>query len=555
MTRRLVRGGLSSALTLLLLQVVSTAPAQTTSPGQVNYQEVATAGLDSYTNSPSSSMISWFNSHFFRMAVYSPYFDTRTSWYPNGLVYKDLYGIPVGSTMASQHPEWILHDPSGNKLYIPWGCGNGSCAQYAGDIANPAFRAQWISDAGAMYNKGYRGFWLDDVNMQFQVSDGNGNSVAPIDYNTGTTMNWTAWRNYIAQFTQQIRQAFPSADISHNVIWFVSPNGGAPGTDPAIQQEIKSANVVNLERGIASDTGLGGGTGPWSVYAEMSFIDTVHGLGAGVTLEEYNVDAPTELYGLASYFMISNGNDRIGDGTTTPSNWWSGYSVNLGAALGARTYSSGVYRRNFAGGIVFLGEPGLATQTISVPAGYTTLSGQAVTSISLGGSQGVILLGNSSLLTPSSPASPSGTVTSYVSDLTPQFVFNSWGTMQKDLSIGGNPITLNGTKYANGLGVHAYSELHYNMAGKCTAFTAITGADDEMPAGAAWLYFQVWADGWPLYSGPFLTGGAPAVPININVTGHQWLSLVVTNGILWAPAPAVPNDHADWANAQLTCAQ
>ena len=114
------------------------------------------------------------------------------------------------------------------------------------------------------------------------------------------------------------------------MIWYTAPNGAAPGADPAIQQEIKSANVINLERGIATDTGLGGGTGPWSVYAEMSFIDTVHKPGAAVTLEEYDVDAPTQLYGLASYFMISNGTDRIGDGTTTPDNWWSGYSLILG---------------------------------------------------------------------------------------------------------------------------------------------------------------------------------------------------------------------------------
>ena len=67
------------------------------------------------------------------------------------------------------------------------------------------------------------------------------------------------------------------------------------------------------------------------------------------------------------------------------------------------------------------------------------------------------------------------------------------------------------------------------------------------------LYFQVWADGWPLYSGPVLTSGAPAVPINVNVSGYQWLSLVVTNGTYMAQAWQVPCDHADWANAQLTC--
>jgi NPCBM/NEW2 domain/Hypothetical glycosyl hydrolase family 15 len=535
-----------------LLLAVSAAPAQTSDPGHVNYQEMATPSLDQYTDSPSASMISWFDTHFFRMGVYSTYFDTRTSWYPNGLVYKDLYGIPVGSAMASENPQWILHDANGNYLYIPWGCSNGTCAQYAADITNPAFRAQWINAAGTMLYKGYKGLWIDDVNMEFNVSDGNGNLVAPIDSTTGAVMTWSAWRNYVAMFTKQIREDFPVAEISHNAIWYTSPNGGAPGTDPAIQQEIKAANVFNMERGIATDPNVTGGTGAYSVYAAMDFIDIVHSLGVAVTFEEYDVDATSEQYGLASYFMVSNGTDRIGDGTATPVNWWSGYSTDLGAALGPRVYSNGVFQRNFVNGIVLVGEPGLAAQTINLPAAFTTLEGQTVTSVSLTGSQGIILLGNGAAVPNNLNAAPA-TVTTYLSSLTPQYAFQSFGTLQDNLSVGGNPISLDGVKYAEGLGTHAYSDINYYMAGKCSKFTAVTGVDDEMPPGLGSLYFQVWADGWPLYSGPVLTSGSPAVPISLNVSGYQWLSLVVTNGIYMAQAWQVPCDHADWANAQLTC--
>lgn len=550
MTRRHA-GGLIPAAILFL--AASTGTAQTSNSGHVNYQALANPGLDQYTDSPSSSMISWFNTNFFRMGVFSPYFDTRTSWYPNGLVYRDLYGIPVGSALASQHPEWILHDPYGNYLYIPWGCNGSSCAQYAGDVANPAFRAQWIASASSQMANGYRGFWLDDVNMEFRVSDANGNQLPPIDYNTGAPMTWTAWRNYIAQFTQQIRHAFPNADISHNVIWFSTPNGAAPGMDPAIQQEIQAATVVNLERGIATDPGLTGGTAMWSVYSEMAYIDVVHSLGIGTTLEEYDVDAPTAQYGLASYYMISNGNDRIGDGSTTPDNWWSGYNVDLGTDLGPRTYSNGVFQRNFTGGMVLLGEPGLTAQTINLPGTFTTLDGQTVNSVTLTGRQGIVLLGSGA--TTAAPGSAAPTVTSYVSDLTPNYVFQSYGTLQKDLSVGGNVLSIAGTQYAKGLGTHAYSEIHYSMGGKCSQFTATTGIDDEMPAGEGWVYFQVWADGWPLYSGPPQISGSPGASVSVDVTGFQSLSLVVTNGIFDAPAYAVLFDHSDWANAQLTCLQ
>ena len=37
-------------------------------------------------------------------------------------------------------------------------------------------------------NNGYQGMWIDDVNMPFNVSDGNGYLMAPTDFNTGTTM-------------------------------------------------------------------------------------------------------------------------------------------------------------------------------------------------------------------------------------------------------------------------------------------------------------------------------------------------------------------------------
>jgi hypothetical protein len=328
-----------------------------------------------------------------RMGVFTPYFDTKTSWYPNALVYIDLYAIYPGTDVYSQHPEWILHDQNGNQLYIPWGCSGGNCPQFAGDIANPAFRAWWISNAQSIVNRGvYQGIWIDDVNTNFEVSDGWGNLAAPIDFNTGEPMTWAAWRSYIAQFTTQIRQSFPNNELIENAVWSAGP-AGAGEADPSIQQQIQSANNINLERGIATDPGLTGGTGEFSVYALFNYVDRVHALGVDVTYEQYQVDATQQQYGLAGYFMTSNGNDRIGDMTTTPDNWWAGYSVDLGAPLGPRTYTNGVFKRNFANGIVLLGEPGLGTQTIDLPGAYTTIDGDSVTSVTLSGSQGIILVG------------------------------------------------------------------------------------------------------------------------------------------------------------------
>ena len=361
--------------------------------GHANYLEYTNGAFNSYTDSPSPAQQQWFQIHFASMVVYSPYFDTRTSWFPKAYFYQNLYAIAAGSWAQNNHPEWILHDQYGNWLYIPYNCGGGTCPRYAGDIANPAFRAWWISQASTAFAGGhYPGMFIDDVNMEFRVSDGWGNQVAPIDSNTGQLMTYDAWRFYVAIFTEQIRAAFPSARIIENSLWFAGP-AGVQDADPYVQRQIATASVINIERGVANDGGLTGGTGFWSVYSLFNYIDRLHAAGKSVNFQEYGLDPAGQQYGLASYFLISNGADTLGDNSTTPYYWFNGYDVNLGPALGPRTYNNGVFQRNFAGGIVLMGEPGLATQSIPLPGWLQMLDGTWVNSVSLSAYQGIILRG------------------------------------------------------------------------------------------------------------------------------------------------------------------
>ena len=147
--------------------------------------------------------------HYDRALVYSPSFDTRTSWFPRGWVYYDSYAIYRGGSTATEHPEWILRDSSGNRLYIPYECSGGTCTQYAGDIGSSEFRQHIIGEIRAKLNSaapsgGYKGVFVDDVNMDFRVGDGNGTSVRPIDPRTGAPMTLADWRRYFAEFMEEI---------------------------------------------------------------------------------------------------------------------------------------------------------------------------------------------------------------------------------------------------------------------------------------------------------------------------------------------------------------
>src|SRR5262249_26580034 len=135
------------------------------SAGTVRLMKTAGASFDSYTRNPSPAMQAWLRDHYARLLAHTPYFDSRLAWYPNAWFYQDLYALYPGDARTTQHPDWILRDAAGAPFYIPYACAGGTCPQYAGDPGNPAFRADWIARAHAAAAKGYRGIFVDDVNL------------------------------------------------------------------------------------------------------------------------------------------------------------------------------------------------------------------------------------------------------------------------------------------------------------------------------------------------------------------------------------------------------
>ncbi len=388
-----------------------------TSAGNVRFIRQATSSLDPYTSSTTTTQQQWFQTHFYRMTVYSPYFDDKLSWYPNGDFYKDLYAIYVNDALATQHPEWILKDANGNKLYIPWGCSGGTCPQYAADVSSAAFRQWWINEANTHASLGYHGIFVDDVNMEFRVGDGNGNFVNPIDPNTGALMTYDNWRRYVAEFCEAIRSAFPSLEIIHNSLWYAdSWNDG----DTYVQRQIAAGTYQNIEFGV-NDGGLTGGTGSWSLNSLLTHIDHVHATGRSVIIAGVPVNATGEEYALANSFAVSDGADMIGSVDITPDNWWTGYDTVLGSPSGARAIWNNLIRRDFSGGMVLVNPPQSGTVSVTLPKSYRRIDGTTVSSVTLSASQGAVLIDPNptqpdttapsvSITWPTAGASVSGTV-------------------------------------------------------------------------------------------------------------------------------------------------
>jgi hypothetical protein len=358
-----VRRAFASALIAVSLSAVVPAIAAADSPGAVRFLKRTDSSFDRFTSVPTPQFKSWMNDKFWRAEVFTPYFDSRTSWYSNGLVYLDSYAIYRDSPRAKAHPDWILKDAAGNRLFIPWGCGGGTCPQYAGDITKPAFRQAFIAMAKTAMTRGYKGIWVDDVNLEFQVGDASGRHVDPIDSRTGRRMTAAAWRDAMATFMEELRAAVPQAELLHNSIWYAGE--AARDRDPAVRRQIAASDYVNLERGV-NDDGLTGGTGDWSLRALFGFVDRVHAAGKGVVLDGGDSTSVGREYNLAAYYLISTGRDAIGLGSMTPQSWWTQYDRDLGRPTGPRTETGGLWRRDFTNGTVLLNEPGAPARTVTV---------------------------------------------------------------------------------------------------------------------------------------------------------------------------------------------
>ena len=236
-----------------------------------------------------------------------------------------------------------------------------------------------------------------------------------------------------------------------------------------------------------------------------------------------------------------------------------GKSVTCASGSGSSScLLTGSNRTTVSDGIVAVVNATLSPATTSTSISMSNPLGATADAapIALTASSGTVTAGTGTSVGTNSPGGTGTSAsTKYLSDLAWISMTNGWGPVEKDMSNGeqaagdGRTISIRGVTYAKGLGAHANSNVQYNLAaaGSCTAFLADVGVDDETSGNGA-VTFQVWADGLSLFDSGTVTGTMTARSITVDVTGKSLLTLIVKNS-----GDGIINDHADWANARLTC--
>jgi hypothetical protein len=147
----------------------------------------------------------------------------------------------------------------------------------------------------------------------------------------------------------------------------------------------------------------------------------------------------------------------------------------------------------------------------------------------------------------------------YLSDLKPaKYVFRPylgslvWNYVADGSSIDGRDIRLAGSTYDKGLGMHAESQLTYDLGGKYRRFEARVGLDDRAADRAA-ARVRVLVDGktQDLGTAAELLRRGTSHPIAVDVKNAKQLTLVVD----FVPKAGVVPGDVDWGDARLIRAE
>src|SRR2546425_737109 len=126
------------------------------------------------------------------------------------------------------------------------------------------------------------------------------------------------------------------------------------------------------------------------------------------------------------------------------------------------------------------------------------------------------------------------------------YMANEQAPVERNSSFGGHPLGLDGIHYAAGFGTQAPSAIEFRPDASCQRVASDIGVDDEV-GNLGSVIFQVWGDGVKLYDRGAVTGATATAAVNVSIPGVRSVRLQVV------AVDSTSDDHADWANPQVTC--
>ena len=383
--RRALWGASLAVITCLGMAVCAAAAPEKGDPGSVRMfkrQGGQDSTWDLYHN------MAFFRRHYWRAMEYPTWFDrTPTpdhsflSRYPRAMGYQDSMAWNSAHDPVQDAKQWwypyVLKDTQGRRLWNNWGgskdaAGHWRFPQYQMDISDPAYQDAWIAQAKKRaVNLGYKGLWVDDVNLNTGVVVTEDNARPTfLDHQTGKVMDEAAWNARMADFMARIRAALPGIEILHNSKWDACGYAWYSAGDmlnPTVVRQLQQADYVNMES-LPNDNGLNGGDPKahnYTLAKLLAYVDQVHALGKGVCMDDNGANSAAQAeYGLAAYFLVSNGYDSYNGGFGNDSKtWWPGYETHLGAPkdryarIAHSASGDNYFTREFRGGLIVLADP------------------------------------------------------------------------------------------------------------------------------------------------------------------------------------------------------
>jgi hypothetical protein len=299
-----------------------------------------------------------------------------------------LYDMDASSNFTGSN-EWLASHVARVKAYPPAGdtyLGSGLPVDGYHDAATEGFSPLTASSIQSYVSKvqrdigvGYAGTFMDDINWGTGYRDGNqSHELEPEEAKE-------------ADLIEAVRAGNPTASIEINSqyhdIWPKIQSG-----DQNVLRALRVVNIVTKEFGVGPTSGISSPSDYASFFAYVDWLHA-HGIHVVMTSDFNHKDAATMEYNTASYLLVTDGHDYVNGSNQGPSNWWPGFSANLGEATSGRVRAAnGVWSRFFTGGRAYTLEPGASTQTIQLGQTMHRVNGEAVTSVTLESAHGVVLV-------------------------------------------------------------------------------------------------------------------------------------------------------------------